>query len=451
MSYSTNYDEYKTRISLEIKDLISRYQCQPILFVGAGLSRRYFNAPSWHDALRFCVKQIDDQGPDYQYYVQKHDGDTIKIGSLISQRVHDWAWKGGKNKFPSQLFLSADNGNIFIKHMLADHLIKLMPSSLSASPYSEEIEYFKKIRPHAVITTNYDTLLEHLFEGYEAIVGENVLKYNSYSFGEIYKIHGSVSEPETMVLTEDDYKTFVDRKQYLSAKLLTYFIEHPIFIFGYGFQDPNIQAIIENVGKIISSDSGTIRNIYYVNWDALAAEKTDLQSEHLIASNGQNFRVKAIVTDSFDWIFRALAVDGELKSVNTKLVRALAARAFKLIRNDIPKGQVNVNYEVLERVAELDSELPTLLGITQSDNMNAQYPFVITQIAEMLGYQSWNPINKIILQIKKETEVDIKASDNKYHCRVKTGKKSYTPKYSHLAVDLIKKVHAQQSYECSLD
>ncbi|MCI9880708.1 MULTISPECIES: SIR2 family NAD-dependent protein deacylase [Methylobacterium] len=451
MSYSTNYDEYKTRISLEIKDLISRYQCQPILFVGAGLSRRYFSAPSWHDALRFCVKQIDDQGPDYQYYVQKHDGDTIKIGSLISQRVHDWAWKGGKNKFPSQLFSSADNGNIFIKHMLADHLIKLMPSSLSTSPYSEEIEYFKKIRPHAVITTNYDTLLEHLFEGYEAIVGENVLKYNSYSFGEIYKIHGSVSEPETMVLTEDDYKTFVDRKQYLSAKLLTYFIEHPIFIFGYGFQDPNIQAIIENVGKIISSDSGTIRNIYYVKWDALAAEKTDLQSEHLIASNGQNFRVKAIVTDSFDWIFRSLAVDGELKSVNTKLVRALAARAFKLIRNDIPKGQVNVNYEVLERVAELDSELPTLLGITQSDNMNAQYPFVITQIAEMLGYKSWNPINKMILQIKKETGVDIKASDNKYHCRVKTGKKSYTPKYSHLAVDLIKKVHAHQKYECTLD
>ncbi|MBB4169752.1 hypothetical protein [Rhizobium sp. BK538] len=48
------------------------------------------------------------------------------------------------------------------------------------------------------------------------------------------------------------------------------------------------------------------------------------------------FRIRAIHTNEFDCIFKALKSQSALTSINPKLVRALAARTMKLIRHDIP-------------------------------------------------------------------------------------------------------------------
>ncbi|MGW5961081.1 hypothetical protein, partial [Methylorubrum thiocyanatum] len=147
-----------------------------------------------------------------------------------------------------------------------------------------------------------------------------------------------------------------------------------------------------------------------------------------------------------------LGHDQGLKSINTKLVRALAARAYQLIRTDIPRGTVEVNYDVLERVSENSDVLPELLGITQANNPNLTHPFVLSQIAEKLGYPSWQKINKYIDQIKREKGIDIRTSDNKYFCRIKTGKKatSNAGKWSSATIDLIKKVKAGEPYEVNI-
>ena len=64
---------------------------------------------------------------------------------------------------------------------------------------------------------------------------------HSYCIGEIYKIHGCIHQPETMILTDDDYNDFSKRNTYLAAKLITIFLEHPIIFLGYSISDPNIQ------------------------------------------------------------------------------------------------------------------------------------------------------------------------------------------------------------------
>lgn len=46
------------------------------------------------------------------------------------------------------------------------------------------------------------------------------------------KIHGSSHEVESIVITNEDYVDFYKRKKYISAKLLTYFAEHPLFSLG---------------------------------------------------------------------------------------------------------------------------------------------------------------------------------------------------------------------------
>ena len=49
-----------------------------------------------------------------------------------------------------------------------------------------------------------------------------------------------------------------------------------------------------------------------------------------------------------------------------------------------------------------------------------------------------------------EAGTDICASDNEYHIKIKTGKKSTTHKYSQSLVDLLKKVQKSQKYDLKL-
>jgi hypothetical protein len=287
---------------------------------------------------------------------------------------------------------------------------------------------------------------------YEAIIGDRVIKYNMNSFGEIFKIHGSVSDVKSMVLVQRDYKEFLLRKKYISAKLLTYFAEHPVFVFGYRFNDPNIVSILEDVGELIADEEGLIKNIFYVKWDPEAETKSSLPDMHFIGSGAKQYRVRAIITAQLEWVYNALASDQELKSINTKLVRSLAARAYKLIRSDIPRGTVEVDYDVLERVAESETELPKLLGIVQANNTNLTHPFVLTQIGQKLGFPSWHGASKLLDAVKRQTGIDIRASDNRYHCKVRigSGKKSETRKWSTATVDLLSKVKAGNAYDVKL-
>lgn len=446
-------DSYQQRADAAIRDLILESECQPVLFVGSGIPRRYFGAPNWHEILELSLKLCDDAGFPYAYYRQKFGDNLPLIGSGIAQRLHEWAWKSGSSIFPKDLFEKSGQIDTFLKYIVSSHLINITPSidAMKSSKWWSEIELMAAIRPHAIITTNFDSFLESIFSGYEPIVGQSIIKYNMNSFGEIFKIHGSADNPNSLVLTDADYENFLRKKKYLSAKLLTYLTEHPVFVFGYSFNDQNVASIISDIGEIVSSNDGFIPNIFYIKWDPEASEGKNLPEEYVIGSEAGQYRVRTIVAQDFGWIYKAIASEKELKSVNTKLVRALAARAYKLIRSDIPKGVLEVDYGVLEQVADSDDELPKLLGITQTNNANMTHPFTLTQVAQRVGYNHWNHANKLIHQIRHKTGIDIRSTDNRYHCQIKSGAKSTIRKWSQEAVDLMKKVKSGEDFSLKMD
>lgn len=257
------------------------------------------------------------------------------------------------------------------------------------------------------------------------------------------KIHGSSREIESIVITNEDYAQFYKRKKYISAKLLTYFAEHPLFFFGYSINDENIKAILSDIDEIISPNNALIPNIYLVSFNKECESTGSHQKELLIGvDDNKSIRIKVIYANDFGWIFDALSSNTPEISVNPKLVRAFLARTYTFASESIVKQELPFDFEMLRNIAEQDDALAKMYGIAELNNgqaLNARYPHTMSDLAKMLGMGSWHYVNKEFEKLKKMTGFNIKDSDNNYHVFVKTGK-SGTGKYLMEAFELLRKL-----------
>lgn len=150
-----DFDRYKTEVSKGIAQQIQQMACQPILFVGSGLTIRYLDGPNWDDLLRHLASECPEVEKEYAYYKQSHSS-LLDIGQTFSDHYKEWAWGSGKDEFPAEFFEESYPPSIYLKYKIAEHFEELVPESISdIGPESHrlEIESLQRIRPHAIITT----------------------------------------------------------------------------------------------------------------------------------------------------------------------------------------------------------------------------------------------------------------------------------------------------------
>lgn len=441
-----DYAKYIEDVTEDIKTCIGDMACQPILFVGSGFTKRYLNGPNWEELLKDLAARCPEIR-QFAYYKQRYP-DFVDIGTQFSEKYNDWAWGAGQDQFPKELYDQASSPQVYIKHTVAEIFKELHASG--EHKMAEEIDLLKKIRPHSVITTNYDQLLERLFPDYEAIVGQRILYANHASIGEIFKIHGCASHPESIVLTRADYDEFMKRKKYLSAKLLAFFAEHPLLFIGYRAEDPNIKAILADIDEILSEDGKLIPNIYILEWDDRDMTEEYPRRERLIpVSDHRSVIIKSVVANDFSWVYAAFGANEALHNVNPQLLRALLARTYQLVRTDIPRNPVQVDYRVLANVTEADGELAKLYGIADGADglaFNLNFPFTLTNIGQAMGYKYWHACDRLMTSIAQTTGVDIKSFDNKYHCAIMNGTEVQSHRYSDALKELLEKVRSGEEY-----
>ena len=445
---STNYERYKEDVSDDIRTCIEGMGCQPILFVGSGLTKRHANGPGWEELLRSLADVCPEVDKKFAYYKQKYP-DLIDIGEVFSEKFNDWAWGSGEAEFPAALYEQGNPPDVYFKYMVCKIFNDLL--SAKALNLEEEIALLKKIHPHSIITTNYDQLLESVFPEYEPIIGQKILYANHSSIGEIFKIHGCASEIESIVITRSDYDNFVRKKKYLSAKLLAFFAEHPLVFIGYSAEDINIRAILSDIDELLSEDGELIPNIYILEWVDKEKDSEYPRRERLIqVSESKSVRIKSIVASDFSWVYEAFGANKALDNVNPKLLRALLARTYELVRSDIPKNPIQVDYTVLSNVSESDGELAKLYGIANSSDgvaFNSNYPHTLTAVGKSLGFKGWHDAQKLLEIVRGSTGVDIKSFDNKYHCAIMNGAEVQSHRYSTLLKRLLEKVRDGEEFQ----
>lgn len=135
--------------------------------------------------------------------------------------------------------------------------------------------------------------------------------------------------------------------------------------------------------------------------------------------------------------------------MNTKVLRSLIARTYELVRTDLPRKRIEVDYAALEKATSDQTEFAKIYGITFLDkpiDVNAAFPYTLSGVASELEYKHWSYANLLIEKIHDEHGVDIKATDNCYHVAIKTGPRSRTHKYSEAGVNLLKMVKNGENY-----
>jgi hypothetical protein len=222
-----------------------------------------------------------------------------------------------------------------------------------------EIELLRTAVVDGIITTNWDRFLETLFPEFRVYIGQNELLFSTpQSIGEIYKIHGCCSQPNSLVLTADDYRTFDERNPYLASKLLTVFVEHPVLFLGYSLNDANTMTILRSIAACLTSENiNQLRNrLIFVQW-APGVEDYEMQSSSIVAE-GFNIPVIHIRTDSFAPIYEALS---ELqRRFPAQLLRRLKEHVYKLVLTNDPN--CNLYVQDIEEAND-SSEMDVVIGV----------------------------------------------------------------------------------------
>jgi hypothetical protein len=300
---------------MNINDYVSSYKNHPILFIGTGISLRYLNnSYTWDGLLKKISYDFTSNEESFMDVKAQHydNGGFLyeKIATQIEADFDDHikSNRDGKFKVVNDVFYENMKMNvrlskfkIYVSHLLSNLSFK--------SEMKDEIAEFKKVRKNigSIITTNYDTLIESIFE-FDPLVGNNILLSNPY--GSVYKIHGCVSDPARIIITEEDYKSFENKYELIRAQLLSMFTHNPIIFLGYNIGDENIKNILKTIFTYVepnSPEAEKIRaNFLLVEYESGSCSQEIC--EHDIDLEGfSRIRINKIRTDDFISIYKALS------------------------------------------------------------------------------------------------------------------------------------------------
>lgn len=321
----------------DLRQVLEHTQALPVVFAGSGLSRRYLGTPDW-DGLLDHFADLTSRSATYYRGLAGNDRPTI--ASLIGEAFYEMWFSDEKYSQSRETFeKSIEHISDPLKYEIAQYIARHEP--LSDASVHLELEALSKIRIHAAITTNWDTLLEDRLPDLEVFVGQqDVLFATTQAVGEIYKIHGSISDPRSLILTSDDYSAYWERNPYLIAKLLTMLVEHPVLFIGYGLGDSHVNKMLENLIACLTEEQIEVLNdrLIFVR-RAIAGEPSALQ-RGTMSVGSHTLSIREYVCADYLELFTML---GDLpERFPSKLLRRLQKSVYELTFSTEPSGRVHV-------------------------------------------------------------------------------------------------------------
>lgn len=351
---------------MTIEELVENFNTTPFLFIGSGISRRYLNLPDWKGLLKHFANQLGKDEFAYNSFENKAKNEECKAGTLpkiaeLIQKEFDSKWfeDSSIRSVDERAFADIHKGVSPFKVEISEYIRR---NCLIQEKYKDEIEELRKLSEKnisGVITTNYDKLLEEIFCGYSSYVGQNELIFSALQgIAEIYKIHGDIDNPESIVIDEEDYIEFESKSAYLAAKLLTIFIEYPIIFIGYSISDSNIINIIKSIVECLNDEQLKRledRFIFIEYREGFAGAEI---TPYVIMAGDKPLSMKRVILSDFMLLYKAL--EKKKTKLPVKILRRFKQEIYDYTITSVPNG--NLRVAALEDNRVGDEELVLSIG-----------------------------------------------------------------------------------------
>lgn len=205
---------------MELNDLYHLIRKEPVsLFIGSGFSL-YAGMPSAGNIIEILY---DNLSASQQKKINK--GDDLR------RFTEDYQVLFGRNK-----------------------LIKILQQHVDVAPKDNHLHELLAKIPffRAIITTNYDRLIEDSFNDEAAvIVNDTDVFIARQTKSRIYKIHGDIRNPKSIVISSSDYSNQYNRdfKDPFWASVIAEISSRHIIFLGYGYEDENVWADFDHIEK----------------------------------------------------------------------------------------------------------------------------------------------------------------------------------------------------------
>jgi SIR2-like domain len=328
----------------------------PFLFIGSGVSIRYCSIPTWVNLLKgFVEVNPSCFKHKFGYYSSKCSNDPLAIASRLAEEFHEHWWES--TEYEESRALYAHIAGEDVESAFKIELARFVESRKNVNPELEhEIELISQAVISGILTTNWDNFLQEVFPEFQVQIGQREAIFADHkSIGELYKIHGCTSKPETLVVTSKDYSRFMDNDHYLNAKLLTLFAEYPIIFLGYSLSDPNIELILKNLISCLDKNlfhAEKLQNrLFFVEWQNKPCSPTIETSSY--TSNSIIIPLVKIKAHDYMEIWEVLS---EIpRSLSVKTLRHLQEMVFEFVSSTKPKKKIFVNgIEELDNINDLE-------------------------------------------------------------------------------------------------
>ena len=201
------------------------------LFIGSGFSKSVLNnefnyiALSWDELLTKGAEKFE-----IEYSKIKKDGISYPdIATKICEEI-------------------AETKNIKYQEAVSKFKVEISdltgwyPEKESREEYSD---YLTNLDPSWIITTNYDLVLEILLTGKSVPFSPQESMCAPKDLTPIYHLHGIRSNPDSIVITQEDYVSLFRPNEYRQIKLALTIKESTVLLLGYGLGDINVLTALD--------------------------------------------------------------------------------------------------------------------------------------------------------------------------------------------------------------
>ena len=152
-------------------------------------------------------------------------------------------------------------------------------------------------------------------------------------------------DPKSLVLTQDDYDEFKNKNSYLASKLLSIFLEHPIFFIGYSLNDENIASILGSISQIMTTNEQRekiAKNLIFVS--RAKGNDDSILETHLGFLDNKSIPITQVRTDDFSKVY--LAFQGKERKIPAHILRIFREQFYEIVHGESPEKKLYCSTDI---------------------------------------------------------------------------------------------------------